>query len=176
MSGDYNRKVGLVGNRSTKYLNSNRFSDSDPHNNQHLSVFVTAPPSSSSIDVLAGTDDGLGNVQLLQVFAQLQFKCRDGGANSPASASSSLSGLVAVSRSSSADYSFRARSGAISGVFTSTSSAPSAQAINIFQRGTAQPFPTDARLAFYSIGESIDLALLDTRVSALIAAYAAAIP
>ena len=34
----------------------------------------------------------------------------------------------------------------------------------------------DARLAFYSIGESLDLALLDTRVTNLINAYAAAIP
>jgi hypothetical protein len=34
----------------------------------------------------------------------------------------------------------------------------------------------DARLAFYSIGESLDLALLDTRVSALITAIGAAIP
>jgi hypothetical protein len=33
-----------------------------------------------------------------------------------------------------------------------------------------------ARLAFYSIGESIDLAKLDTRVSALITAFGAAIP
>ena len=46
----------------------------------------------------------------------------------------------------------------------------------VFQRGTNQPFPTDARLAFYSIGESLDLALLDARVTALINAIAAAIP
>jgi hypothetical protein len=34
----------------------------------------------------------------------------------------------------------------------------------------------NARLAFYSIGESLDLALLDARVTALINAFAAAIP
>jgi hypothetical protein len=33
-----------------------------------------------------------------------------------------------------------------------------------------------ARLAFYSIGESLDLALLDARVTDLINAFAAAIP
>jgi hypothetical protein len=33
-----------------------------------------------------------------------------------------------------------------------------------------------ARIAFYSIGESLDLALLDTRVTALRNALAAAIP
>jgi hypothetical protein len=35
---------------------------------------------------------------------------------------------------------------------------------------------TDARLAFYSIGEALDLALLDARVTDLINAFAAAIP
>ena len=33
-----------------------------------------------------------------------------------------------------------------------------------------------ARLAFYSIGESLDHALLDTRVTALITAFSTAIP
>jgi hypothetical protein len=35
---------------------------------------------------------------------------------------------------------------------------------------------TNARLAFYSIGESLNLALLDARVTDLINAFAAAIP
>jgi hypothetical protein len=38
------------------------------------------------------------------------------------------------------------------------------------------PFYSNARLAFYSIGESLDLALLDARVTTLINAIAAAIP
>jgi hypothetical protein len=35
---------------------------------------------------------------------------------------------------------------------------------------------TDARLSFYSIGESLDLALLDNRVSTLMTDIGAAIP
>jgi hypothetical protein len=35
---------------------------------------------------------------------------------------------------------------------------------------------TNSRLAFYSIGESLELALLDARVTDLINAFAAAIP
>jgi hypothetical protein len=35
---------------------------------------------------------------------------------------------------------------------------------------------SNARLAFYSIGESLDLALLDARVTALITAFGVAIP
>jgi hypothetical protein len=41
--------------------------------------------------------------------------------------------------------------------------------------GSATAF-ANARLAFYSIGESLDLALLDARVTDLINAFAAAIP
>ena len=36
--------------------------------------------------------------------------------------------------------------------------------------------PSNARIAFYSIGQSLNLALLDARVTALITAFAAAIP
>jgi hypothetical protein len=42
--------------------------------------------------------------------------------------------------------------------------------------GTGGSFKTNARLAFYSIGESLTLALLDDRVTTLINAIAAAIP
>jgi hypothetical protein len=40
----------------------------------------------------------------------------------------------------------------------------------------SQELFSNSRLAFYSIGESLDLALLDARVTTLISAYAAAIP
>jgi hypothetical protein len=45
----------------------------------------------------------------------------------------------------------------------------------VFNNGSTGAF-TSARLAFYSIGESLDLALLDARVTDLINAFAAAIP
>jgi hypothetical protein len=43
------------------------------------------------------------------------------------------------------------------------------------EAGTAGNY-SNARIAFYSIGESLDLALLDARVTDLINAFAAAIP
>jgi hypothetical protein len=47
--------------------------------------------------------------------------------------------------------------------------------LNSNRNNNADP-QSDARLAFYSIGESLDLAQLDARVTALINAYAAVIP
>jgi len=46
----------------------------------------------------------------------------------------------------------------------------------VFDRGPAGgAAPCDARLAFYSIGESLDLAALDARVTALVTAIGAAV-
>jgi hypothetical protein len=59
-------------------------------------------------------------------------------------------------------------------VINENSSAPAAVAIDVFSRNGVDF--SDARLAFYSIGESLDLALLDARVSALITAFGVAIP
>jgi len=54
-----------------------------------------------------------------------------------------------------------------------TSNAPANETIEVF-RGAAAP--TASRFAFYSIGESLDLALLDSRVTALTTAINGAIP
>jgi hypothetical protein len=70
---------------------------------------------------------------------------------------------MGISRSSSADY--IARSGASSRTITVASQTP-------FNGN----FTSFGRIAFYSIGESLDLALLDARVSALITAFGAVIP
>jgi hypothetical protein len=64
---------------------------------------------------------------------------------------------------------------------SSNSSAPSNALITIFARNSsatdlAPQLLTFERFAFYSIGESLDLALLDARVTALITAFGVAIP
>ena len=172
---NYNRKTGLQGDGSTNYLNSNRFSNSDPQNNVHISVYVSSAPV-ASINGLIGDDDNPGNLQIIQLPTAIQFKSRDGGANQPSSALASLSGFTGLSRSLATSYNFRARGGVVSGTFASNSGTPSLASITVFQRGTTQPFATNARLAFYSIGESLDLAKLDSRVTDLINAFGAAIP
>jgi hypothetical protein len=68
---------------------------------------------------------------------------------------------------------------------TSASPLPSYSApdpfpsVTVFARNTeinSRNAFASARLAFYSIGESLDLALLDARVTALITAFGVAIP
>jgi len=80
------------------------------------------------------------------------------------------------SRSSSTDVTRRVNGATVSESITSET--PAAGNIFIFARNNSgtPDFYANHRLAFYSIGESLDLALLDARVTTLINAFAAAIP
>jgi hypothetical protein len=167
VSGDYDRKTGLVGDGSTKYLNLSRASNADPTDNCHYSLWASSIGS-----VERGLMSPIDNTNTL-IYRQSTsalFRLRTGtpvvGLGPPAT------GLWGMSRSSSA--SFLARMGGATGGATAASSAPSSSEMTLYRRGTGSH--ADARLAFYSIGESLDLAALDTRVSALITAIGAAIP
>jgi len=56
-----------------------------------------------------------------------------------------------------------------------TSATPTTTNVYVFSRESGG-IPTNARLTFYSIGESLDLAKLDARVTDLINAIGVAIP
>jgi hypothetical protein len=86
-------------------------------------------------------------------------------------------GFVGTSRSSSTQLNRRVLASTTVSGANNTQTPP---ALNYFVfcrnlNGSANLF-TDARLAFYSIGESLDLALLNARVTALITAFGVAIP
>jgi hypothetical protein len=171
MAGDYNRETGLVGDGSTKYLDSNRSNNADPQNDQHLSTYITQ--SSEGAIIGAGLSDaGTSAIYHSPGSNNVIFRSRSGSSDSAADIGDS--GLIAYSRSSSSDYDYVAF--AATGSFTRASQTPYNVNIYIFGRNAGAASLTAARLAFYSIGESLDLAALDTRVSALITAIGAAIP
>jgi hypothetical protein len=172
VSGDYNRKTGLVGNGSTKYLNSNRANNADPQNNAHQSVFVTGFVSGTQAFIGAdgATFSGSTNFGVTTTY----FSHNRSGTSQSFSLTTPSS-LVGASRSLSTEYVFR-REG-VSSVSSVVSQAPSSTNILVFSRllaGLANA-PSPSRLSFYSIGESLDLAALDTRVSALMNALDGAI-
>jgi len=173
---DYNRKTGLVGDRSTKYLDSSRNNNADPQNNQHLSVYIstatTAPSGENPIYIGAGQSQaGSTHVGRLANNGAIYNRSRN-SATAIGSAGDSI-GLLALSRSASGEFSTQQNKRTV--LFTQESQAPFNSNIVVF--ATSGPSrPSDARLAFYSIGESLNLALLDARVTDLINAIAAAIP
>ena len=162
VSADYNRKIGLKGNGSTKYLNSNRNNNSDPQNNKHLAVFMSETGTSALIG-------GGSATQILEVAPLVYPRINSAGSVTAAFAT----GLIAASRSVSTSINYRINSAQNS--MAATSGPPASAAVYVFARGAATS-STSARLSFYSIGENIDLAALDTRVSTLMTSLAAAIP
>ena len=176
VSGDYNRKTGLVGDGSTKYLNSNRNNNADPQDSIHASVYassVTTNIAGNPAYLGRGAVDS-GSLFLGRSANTLYLKtCRFDALNS--GGSGSTNGLHAVTRSASASYVYRVAG--TNSTVNATSQAPFAGDIAIFASNRTPALNySNGRLAFYSIGESLDLALLDARVTALINAFAAAIP
>ena len=185
VSGDYDRETGLVGNGSTKYLDTNRLTTADGQDNAHIAVWQSSAASlaingyATSIGTV-NTSGSTSATDIAEGFGtagtEKYYRCRDLKA-SVAKSTSNQNGLQAVTRSSSASTTYRVNN-------TSTSSSISSIAISgiaeyaVFASNTEGVINSysNCRLAFYSIGESLDLALLDTRVTALINAIAAAIP
>jgi hypothetical protein len=149
VSGDYNRKTGLAGNGSSKYLNSNRANNADPQNSKHMAVYA------SSVGAVNGTYIGIATTNGSSHFTSEGTTNTIGGFNR-------ASGTTISGRGG----------GSTNASISMTSTAPAAGGLLVFD-GIGK---STARLAFYSIGESLNLALLDARVSALISALATAIP
>jgi hypothetical protein len=171
ISGDYDRKTGLVGDGSTKYLNSNRNNNADPQNSQHLAVYastISTQAGSRYIGYGAGTD-GRSTIGT-STINPASFRSRSNSLSTSSLGIASGSQLLGVSRATSS--AFNVRSNQQNQSFSVASQTPSAGNIEVFR---ADIDPTSARLAFYSIGESLNLALLDARVTTLINAFDAAI-
>ena len=179
VSGDYNRETGLVGDGSTKYLDSNRNHQTDPQNSRHMACFV------STLSTSANNASMMGSAYTTTGWSYIVSRSSSGApANSyefglvqgsyPSGVTRST-GFVGASRSNSSNITGRA--GSASATYTASSQSPNAGDVSVFAGDPSAPTDhVNARLAFYSIGESIDLALLDTRVTTLINAIAAAIP
>jgi hypothetical protein len=171
VSGDYNRETGIVGNGSTKYLRSNKIGAIQ--NNAHNAVYVNTAPTLTIARTFIGYT-GIGTDRTLldsNTNGSLGSWFQSNSVRSVSGQAQTL-GLKGQSRDNSANYVIR--SGGINNTMTLTSGVVDNSNHFVFWRsGTLY---SNARLSFYSIGESLDLAALDTRVSTLMTDLAAAIP
>ena len=184
VSGDYDRKTGLKGDGSIKYIDSGRDNDEDPQNNNHASVFVTEGITlPNTPQVFFGASGGTGTTArfIQNANGSLNAKANDGSALFTSIAGEGVTtGLKGVSRVNPSLYSIRTGGANYTG--TQVSAAPSNTRLSVFRRTDSTQY-LNARLSFYSIGEALPdgptktgLQLLDERVSALITAIGAAIP
>lgn len=174
VSGDYNRKTGLAGDGSTKHLDSNRNNNADPTNSRHLAVWV----SSAATITLFGGDIGFygGPGQGNSYIGRAGSMANIGSSSTLIlTMSSDVTGLRGVSRNLPDSFVYRASNQDETIIDPSTS--PASGNVQVFRGGgDGSGLESNARLAFYSIGEYLDLALLDARVTDLINAFGAAIP
>jgi hypothetical protein len=166
VSGDYNRTTGLVGDGTTKYLNSNRANNAEPQSNHHLSAFSTTTTSGV---LIGGGGSGAGSSVIGRSVASLwPFRSRIGSFDGTSQGSRStllITGFIGLSRSVSANC--ISRISASNETILSVSTTSTSDTSFIFARnggGSPAGYSAD-RLSFYSIGESIDLALLDARIT-----------
>ena len=176
VSADYDRETGLVGNGSTKYLNSNRNNNADPQNSKHLAVYAAVGAGTNNALIGAGAFVDSGNSYIIQ-GSNKAAKVNSGASSafSGGSGSKWSSGFIGISRSNSSNFQYRNNS--VNATETNASVSVFNGTTWVFARGDSPPRNVyDGRLSFYSIGEALDLAALDTRVSNLITAIGAAIP
>jgi len=168
---NYNRETGLEGNGTDNYLDSNRAANADPQNDMHLAVNLAS--IGSGLGRYIGAYSGPGTAD---DFLDVTGNIRNRSIDTPANVTVAV-GLYGTSRTASTAFTVRSNATTVTGL-TFASTAPGTQNHFIFsQNNNGSLYGTsNARLAFYSIGESLDLALLDTRVSNLMTAIGAAIP
>lgn len=179
VSEDYNRKTGLLGNGATKVLNTNIAGNSSiiPQDNCHFSVHATTAPSLNTTGAYGayGGNAGSSFAGIIMFRGTSNgFASNANGSTRPNITISDFSGFKAVSRSTSSAWT--ARTNGSNTLFSVASRTRLAANIAIFSRTVAANLPSNGRYSFYSLGESLDLAKLDSRVSTLMTAIATAIP
>lgn len=181
VSGDYNRKTGLKGNGSTKYLNSNRELTADPQNNHHMAVRGTYDNTVASVNFIgARVDTGNTGAKIIRTAGSFSLNtslASAASATSFGSVSATIPAFLGLSRSASGFFEARVN-GLSSTLSVASTTASTSLPIFVFSFNNvgAPQANADGRLTFYSIGESLNLALLDARVTDLINAIGAAIP
>jgi len=168
VSGDYNRKTGLLGDGTSKSLATGYVSNTFlQQNSQHFSVYVTSAPSSSTtVKVFLGNQSSLGSRSLIYKSAADQFSSRLATTSIATSVTGAglTTGFKGGSRSSSSAVTARTNQSTTSASASSTALA-TGLSIYVFSGGFINQNLCDARMSFYSMGDNLDLSLLDSRIT-----------
>lgn len=171
VSGDYNRKTGLVGNASTKRLDSNYAFPAALRNNCHITTFASV---NDTTGIPVGYTDSTNNGSYISSRSARLYQF---SSSTFIPTDTTTTGFRGISRASSASFVYR-RAGANETASIVSQSVTHEQFAVFARRRPSSVFDgyADGRLSFYSIGESLDLALLDARVTTLMSDIGAAIP
>lgn len=176
VTGDYNRKTGLLGNGTNKYLNTNVAGNSAlvPQDNVHICSYITNATTSNVSGFIGNAGAGATGLVINTNSSSSMTYNANGTSRQNINPQTVVAGFYGAARSNSSSFYYRGYNG-ITGSFNIASTTRVSGNIAVFGRTTANS-PSNKRHSFYSLGEHLDLALLDTRVSNLMTALAAAIP
>lgn len=181
VSGDYNRRAGLKGDGTTKFLGLGINNDSVPQDDRHLAAWQTEHCSRDADRALVGC----GLAVTSNANSQLLFRPDDrrprlsvltAGDVIVSDATSTL-GMYCASRSTATNI--MERYGGVSEQRSSTSSTPAIAEILAFSRGTSAASPAqlaDSRMPWVSFGRAVDPADLDFAIGEYLTTLAAVLP
>lgn len=175
VAADYNRETGLLGSTAnTKFLNANVNNNTFAQDNFHMSLYVTQVPASSTYWMAGVGLTSNGASEILQTGGTPQFRNQNNSSQGIFASNDQSAGLWGSTRNSSATFDMRA--GSFSGNAGSRASqTPFNGTIHIFRSASVATLFYPGRLAWYSLGTSIDLALLQSRLATYLSSIAAAI-
>ena len=167
----------MTGDGTSLYLDSNRAQDADPQNDGHVAVFVQS--ASVSNEAWIGNINRTGVVTAKGVYWRGSSDTIFGNINFAGLLESDVySGgatFAGVSRSDASTQTLRAQGADFTASFASLS--PSSDNLFVFARNDTDLGLdySDATIAFYSIGTSLDLSKLDSHITAYVTAIGAAL-
>lgn len=178
ISSHYNRATGLKGG-SGRYLNSNRKDNDDPQNNQHIAIYMSeflnsafqyhiGSNNTSGVGIRSGIIHGPSNS--IGLFSRT---------NPTFTVDASSHPFKGVSRNNSTQFSYYSSPTSFGNTNPNNTSlfSSSPNNLNIFvfnwsnTAGNPDTYYSSARIAFYSIGEGLNLSLLNDRINALMNAF-----
>lgn len=175
VGGDYDRKLGLLGNGTSKYLNLNRNVNADPQDSQHLAVLMSTYSPNGLVTGIMGAGAGVIGASTILTnstgFSVHRSHCLAGTTSTPPIAGPDF---VGINRDNSANYNVR-YDGATA-VATEASQSPFNASMFAFARNHTTTNPAPWRFAWLSAGAALTLSTLETTVKAYRTAIGAAIP
>jgi len=178
VAGDYSRTLGLLGNGTNKYLATgynNNDTTNFPQNDSHMSCFVSQSQT-NAIGVFVGTTISIGGRISLHHSTATQIAARN-RANGASTFTVSPIGFQGSTRNNSANWfrRFTVSAGVQDVTVVATSGTPANDLLGVFAAGSGTQLSA-SRMSFYSIGKSLSIPNLDSRVTTLMNTLASVIP
>ena len=173
VSGDYSRNTGLKGNGTNKRIDTGRAGNADGQDDMHAAVYVSTVQSGAlqrSYISDGGFSGQSGQTHLIPAGTSLVTRSRSSTAQ--VTSARNAAGFIGLSRSQSGEYVIRGNGQ--NSTLSQQSAAPQLNTFSVFS--VAAVTYSDAEIAFYSVGSSLTLSTLGSRVQTLVTAIGAAIP